>query len=66
MFSDGFPDQFGGPKNKKFMVKNFRKLLLSVYQLPVEKQKEQILNTFKEWKGDNEQVDDILVIGIKF
>jgi ligand-binding sensor domain-containing protein/serine phosphatase RsbU (regulator of sigma subunit) len=66
MFSDGYPDQFGGEKNKKFMVKNFQKLLLSVYHLPVEEQQKIILNTFNDWKGTNEQIDDVLVIGIKF
>ncbi len=66
MFSDGYPDQFGGPKNKKFMVKNFQKMLMKIHHLPPAEQKAEIIRIFNEWKGLNEQVDDILVIGITF
>ncbi len=66
MFSDGYPDQFGGPKNKKFMVKNFQKMLMKIHHLPPVEQKNEIIRIFNEWKGLNEQVDDILVIGIRF
>ncbi len=66
LFSDGYPDQFGGPKNKKFMVKNFQKMLMKIHHLPPAEQKAEIIRIFNEWKGLNEQVDDILVIGITF
>ncbi|MCB0402290.1 MAG: DUF4154 domain-containing protein [Flavobacteriales bacterium] len=64
-FTDGFPDQFGGPKGKKFMYKAFRNLLLEIHQKPMEEQHEILINTFNEWRGDVEQVDDICVIGVK-
>ncbi|HIA36501.1 MAG TPA: tetratricopeptide repeat protein, partial [Flavobacteriales bacterium] len=66
LFSDGFSDQFGGPKDKKFMMKNFKKLLLSIHDKTMSEQKTALENTFQEWKGDTEQVDDILVMGVRF
>lgn len=65
LFSDGFADQFGGPRNKKFLSKRFRELLLQVHKLPMHEQKESLIKVYEEWKGDLEQVDDILVIGIR-
>ncbi len=65
IFSDGYADQFGGPKGKKFKKKNFRDLLLRIHSLPIEEQKEELERTFNEWKGNLPQVDDVLVIGIK-
>gem|GEM_PF-3113785 len=65
LFSDGFADQFGGPRNKKFMYKQFRELLLGVSSLPMENQREKLLDHFYLWKGDESQVDDVLVIGIR-
>ncbi len=66
LFSDGYPDQFGGPKDKKFMMKNFKKLLLSIQDKTMNEQKTILETTLAEWKGDTEQVDDILVIGVRF
>ncbi|HIO73403.1 MAG TPA: hypothetical protein EYN38_09905 [Flavobacteriales bacterium] len=66
LFSDGYPDQFGGPKNKKFMMKNFKKLLLSIQDKTMNEQKTILEDTMKAWKGDTEQIDDILVIGVRF
>ena len=66
IFSDGYPDQFGGPKNKKFMMKNFKKLLLSIQDKTMNEQKTILETTMAEWKGDTEQVDDILVMGVRF
>lgn len=63
MFSDGYPDQFGGPKEKKFMIKRFKELLISIVNLPVEEQIKELDKTFNNWKGASEQVDDVLVIG---
>ena len=65
MFSDGYPDQFGGPDNKKFMLRRFQELLLEVHSLPMSQQKEELNRRLNEWKGDSEQIDDILVIGIR-
>jgi serine phosphatase RsbU (regulator of sigma subunit) len=62
--SDGYADQFGGPDNKKFMCKKFEQLLLEISRQPAEIQKDILNRRLIEWKGDNEQVDDILVIGI--
>jgi serine phosphatase RsbU (regulator of sigma subunit) len=64
LFSDGFADQFGGPKGKKFMYKPFQDLLLKHHDKPMELQKEILDNTFGKWKNDREQVDDVLVIGM--
>lgn len=65
LFSDGYADQFGGPKGKKFMVGNFRKLLLKVSTSPIGEQKALLDQTLLEWQGTHEQVDDILLIGVK-
>ena len=65
MTSDGFSDQFGGPKNKKYYTANFEKLLLSVTPFTLDKQKEILTETFLDWKGINEQVDDVHIIGVK-
>ncbi len=64
-FSDGFADQFGGPKGKKFMLSNMQKLLFDNLHLPMQEQKQKIKEAFMAWKKDLEQVDDVLVIGIK-
>lgn len=64
-FSDGYMDQFGGPKGKKFMKKNFKKLFVEFMDLEMEEQAEKMDQSIKEWMGEEEQVDDILVIGIK-
>lgn len=66
LFSDGFPDQFGGSKNKKFMYNRFRNLLLRVSGLSMNEQKEILRTEINNWKGDQEQIDDILVMGVKF
>lgn len=65
LFSDGFPDQFGGPKRIKFFKRNFRKLLTGIHSFEMNKQKEELDEVFEEWKGDHEQIDDVIVIGIK-
>ena len=65
IFSDGYADQFGGPRGKKFMASNFRQLLMDVSKLPIEKQKTTLNQTIEEWRGNLEQVDDILIIGVQ-
>ncbi len=66
IFSDGYADQFGGPKGKKFMVGNFRKLLTNASKLSLKNQKDILETTLNNWQGEQEQVDDVLVIGVKF
>ena len=66
IFSDGYPDQFGGEKGKKFKMANFKKLLLSIQDKNMNEQKPILETTMSDWKGDTEQVDDILVIGVRF
>lgn len=65
MFSDGMPDQFGGSNGKKFRYSRFKNLFLRVLDLPMEQQKQKIHEVFTKWKGDWEQIDDVLIIGIK-
>ena len=65
LFSDGLPDQFGGPDGKKMKIARLKKLIEEVSSLPMAEQKEIISNFFFDWKGDYEQVDDILLMGIK-
>jgi serine phosphatase RsbU (regulator of sigma subunit) len=65
LFSDGFADQFGGKDDKKFLIKRFQELLMKIHNLPLSEQKEELHKVLKEWMGDNNQVDDILVIGIR-
>jgi serine phosphatase RsbU (regulator of sigma subunit)/HAMP domain-containing protein len=65
LFSDGYADQFGGPKGKKFMRKQFRMTLLRIHKLPMHDQKYRLAETLDQWRGDNEQVDDILVLGVR-
>ncbi|MEZ4922177.1 MAG: tetratricopeptide repeat protein [Crocinitomicaceae bacterium] len=63
--TDGFPDQFGGVKGKKYMIKNFKAKLLEIAPLPMEEQKQLLLEEFSNWKGENEQVDDVCVVGLR-
>ncbi|MBN4051536.1 tetratricopeptide repeat protein [bacterium AH-315-M05] len=65
IFSDGYQDQFGGPRGKKFMSKRFRQLFIDIHTMNMEEQKEHLDKTIEEWKEGREQVDDILVIGVK-
>ncbi len=64
-FSDGYADQFGGPQNKKFQSKQMKELLLANSNKSMSEQKELLDKRMEQWKGDHEQVDDILVIGIR-
>jgi serine phosphatase RsbU (regulator of sigma subunit) len=63
--TDGYTDQFGGKNHKKFLIKNFRNLLAEIYDKPIPEQKEIFESTFEHWKKGFEQVDDILVLGVK-
>ena len=63
--TDGFQDQFGGPKGKKFMIKKMREYVLSISHLSMQEQYQKLDEVFSNWKGDLEQVDDVCVIGVK-
>lgn len=65
VFSDGYVDQFGGRNDKKFMRKQLQRLLLEIHDQPMEQQQEILEKRFFEWKGDNEQTDDVVMIGLK-
>lgn len=65
LFSDGYADQFGGPRGKKFRYKQFKELLVNISHEPMNIQKEILNNTHDKWRGSVEQIDDILVFGIK-
>lgn len=65
LFSDGYADQFGGEKGKKFMVKSLQKTLLDVSSLPLHNRKSKLDSVIESWRGNLEQIDDILVIGIE-
>ncbi len=65
MFSDGFADQFGGPTGKKFTTKRFRELLSEVKEKDMAEQERAIRAKYLEWKGEHEQVDDVLLIGLR-
>ena len=65
IFTDGYADQFGGDQGKKFMVKKLHKLLIENSSLPVEQQEKNLDTAIINWMGDHEQIDDILVIGIR-
>lgn len=66
MFSDGFVDQFGGPEQKKFSTKRLKQVILETKKESMNTQRALINMVWKEWKGDEEQVDDVTMIGIRF
>jgi serine phosphatase RsbU (regulator of sigma subunit) len=65
LMTDGYPDQFGGPKGKKFKYKQLEELLVAISHDPPEVQKQTLIERFNSWKGDLEQVDDVTLIGIR-
>ena len=65
MFSDGYLDQFGGEDNEKFNTQRFREMILNNRNLPMEQQKAVLAETMDKWKGDRQQIDDFLVLGVK-
>ena len=65
IFTDGYADQFGGPKGKKFKYKTFKELLLRIHQQPMGEQNQILNDTIEEWKGELEQVDDICIMGLR-
>ena len=65
VFTDGYQDQFGGEKGKKFKTSQLKQLLLSLQENTMDKQKELLNEAFNNWKGDEEQVDDVCIIGVR-
>ena len=65
IFSDGYPDQFGGPRGKKYKYEQFRQLLFGMHKLPMAEQKTLMENDFVDWMGELVQLDDVLVIGMR-
>jgi len=65
LFTDGFADQFGGQKGRKYMYKNFRRLLTRTRPFPVDEIRQTLCDELRHWQGDNKQVDDVLVLGVK-
>jgi serine phosphatase RsbU (regulator of sigma subunit) len=66
LFSDGYPDQFGGTENKKFKYGPFRELLIRISDMEMEEQQKELDKVMAKWKGNEFQVDDILVLGLRF
>lgn len=64
LYSDGYADQFGGPKGKKFKYNALKKLLISICHLSPSQQREELNKTYEHWRGNLEQIDDVLVIGV--
>jgi serine phosphatase RsbU (regulator of sigma subunit) len=65
VFSDGYADQFGGGTGKKFMIKNMQKLISNIVMEDMQIQYKRLQNEFIQWRGEFEQVDDVLVIGVR-
>ena len=65
MFSDGYQDQFGGSDNKKFMSSKFKDMLLKNQKSDMHEQLKILDSTFEKWKGNKQQIDDVLVIGFR-
>jgi serine phosphatase RsbU (regulator of sigma subunit) len=66
IFSDGYADQFGGPRRKKLKYRGFKDLLLSYHLHPMKEQFHLLDRAFEAWKEGNEQIDDVVVIGMRF
>jgi len=62
--SDGYADQFGGEKGKKFMVKRYHELLCKIHLYSPEEQKAELMKNFDQWRQNHEQVDDVLIVGV--
>ncbi len=65
LFSDGYPDQFGGPRGKKLMKTGIRDFLTEIHNKPMDEQGDLIKKFFEDWKGDFDQIDDVLFMGIR-
>ena len=66
LYSDGYYDQFGGPRGRKMLSATFRKYLLEIHAKPMNEQRQAVEDFYKKWRGHNEQIDDVMVIGLRF
>lgn len=66
LMTDGYEDQFGGKKGKKFKKSRLKETLLRIWEMPMQEQKAELIQSFNSWKGDHYQVDDVLIVGIRF
>jgi len=66
LYSDGYYDQFGGPRGGKLLSANFRRYLMEIHKKPLSEQRILVEEFYKKWKGDNDQLDDVMVIGLRF
>lgn len=66
IFSDGYADQFGGPNERKFMSAKLKETLVEMVSKPMLEQGEKLNEIFEEWRGDNPQVDDVTLIGVRY
>lgn len=66
LFSDGYVDQFGGPRDKKFGIRQLKNLLVELHEFSMADQKKILLETHRKWKGEQGQIDDIMIVGIRF
>ena len=65
LYSDGYIDQFGGKDGLKFKQKLFKELLTNISDMPIDKQKVEIEQTMEQWQGDQSQLDDMMIMGIR-
>ena len=65
LYTDGFADQFGGDRNRKYKNSNFKNFLLEISSQEIEQQGKLVEKEFLNWKGDNEQLDDVCVMGVR-
>ena len=65
LYTDGYPDQFGGENDRKFTSKKFKNMLLEIHEKPMMVQKTILENTMKKWMNGTEQIDDITIMGIR-
>ncbi|MFH2096373.1 MAG: SpoIIE family protein phosphatase, partial [Bacteroidota bacterium] len=65
LITDGYQDQFGGEKNKKYKIVNLKQKFTENYRLPMNEQLDSLHNTFESWKGDLEQIDDVTIMGVR-
>jgi serine phosphatase RsbU (regulator of sigma subunit) len=63
--TDGMPDQFGGPKGKKYLYKQLKELLISISHLSMQEQNQRLANSLNKWKGKLEQIDDVTIVGVR-
>jgi serine phosphatase RsbU (regulator of sigma subunit) len=65
LFTDGYPDQFGGAEGRCFSIKRFREFLHTIHQLPLQEQKDYLVKNLARWQGRQRQIDDICIVGFK-